>query len=210
MKKSNPFIYVVILWALVVAFVLVYMNRDMPKATGTISASYEFNSPNVEEKIADESEDEDEIEFQIETENEIKTELITEPETASFFEITDSDRYIIECVVAGESKGESIRGKKLVAQCIMNAMIRNSWDAETVRVQYQYAGWDSELKNTNPELWGEVEFAVSEVFDEGNLETYEPILYFYAPAYSSGSWHENNLEYVLTEGGHKFFKLKGE
>ena len=131
-------------------------------------------------------------------------------ESVPFFEISESDRYTIECIVAGESKGESIGGKKLVAQCIMNAMIRNDWDAETVRIQYKYAGWDSELENTNPELWGEVEFAVSEVFDKGNLETYEPILYFYAPKWSSGSWHENNLEYVLTEGGHKFFKLKGE
>ena len=208
MKKSNSFIYVVILWAIVVACVLVYMNSGMPKATGTISASYEFDSPNAEEMIEVESEDEDE--FQIETENEIKTEPTTEPETTSFFKITDCDRYTIECIVAGESKGESIRGKKLVAQCIMNAMIRNNWDAETVRVQYQYAGWDSELENTNPELWAEVEFAVSEVFDKGNLETYESILYFYAPKWSSGSWHENNLEYVLTEGGHKFFKLRGE
>lgn len=208
MKKSNPFIYAVILWAIVVVCVLVYMNRGMPKTTGTISASYEFDSPNVEEIIEVESEDEDE--FQIETENAIKTEPITEPETTPFFKITDSDRYTIECIVAGESKGESLRGKKLVAQCIMNAMIHNNWDAETVRVQYKYAGWDSELENTNPELWEEIEFAVSEVFDKGNLETYEPILYFYAPKWSSGSWHENNLEYVLTEGGHKFFKLRGE
>lgn len=127
-----------------------------------------------------------------------------------FFEISDADRYTIECIVAGEAKGESFVGMKLVAQCIMNAMIRNDWDAETVRVEYQYSGWDPDLENSNSDVWTQIELAVSEVFDEGNLETYEPILYFYAPAYSSGSWHENNLEYVLTEGGHRFFKLKGE
>lgn len=131
-------------------------------------------------------------------------------EDIPFFEINDTDRYIIECIIAGESKGESLKGKKLVAQCMMNAMIRNNWDAETVRIQYQYAGWDPDLEITNPEIWKEIEFAVSEVFDKGNFETYEPILYFYAPKYSSGSWHENNLKYVLTEGGHKFFKLKDE
>lgn len=206
MRKSNLFIYAVILWAIVVAFILAYMNRDAQNTTDTISASYEFNSPNVEEMTEVEAENEIEINSQVKTE----AEPVVELEPTPFFEITNSDRYIIECVVAGESKGESLRGKKLVAQCIMNAMIRNDWDAETVRIQYKYAGWDSELENSNPELWEEIEFAVSEVFDKGNLETYEPILYFYAPKWSSGSWHENNLEYVLTEGGHKFFKLKGE
>ena len=124
-----------------------------------------------------------------------------------YFSISETDRYIIECVVAGEAKGESFKGMKLVAQCILNAMSLNSWDAETVRIEYQYGGWDSELENTNPEIWKQIELAVSEVFDFGIFETEEPILYFYAPKYSSGSWHENNLIYVLTEGGHKFFKL---
>ena len=168
---------------------------------------------NTKEKIENETqpkiiEKKDVYYSELQNSNSEKNEVIIED--IPFFEISDTDRYIIECVVAGESKGESLRGKKLVAQCIMNAMIRNNWDAETVRIQYQYAGWEPELKNKNPEVWAEVELAVSEVFDEGNLETYESILYFYAPAYSSGSWHENNLEYVLTEGGHKFFKLPGE
>lgn len=36
-------------------------------------------------------------------------------------------------------------------------------------------------------------------------------MFFYAPKYSAGTWHESspNLEYVCTIGGHKFFKLKG-
>ena len=138
----------------------------------------------------------------------IETYAVADP--TPFFEISDADRYTIECIVAGEAKGESFTGMKLVTQCIMNAMVRNDWDAETVRIEYQYSGWDPGLENSNPDVWTQVELAVSEVFDEGNLETYEPILYFYAPAYSSGNWHENNLEYVLTEGGHKFFKLQGE
>lgn len=125
----------------------------------------------------------------------------------SFYNISEKDRYIIECIVAGEAKGESFKGMKLVAQCIMNAMMINNWDAETVRIQYKYSGWDPQLENENLKIWEQIELAVSDVFDNGNLETQEPILYFYAPQYSSGTWHENNLEYVLTEGGHKFFKL---
>ena len=159
-----------------------------------------MDSPNPNLKSADEIQNEiDNLESEGEDKNSIP-----------FFYITDEDRHIIHGIVAGESKGESIRGKKLVAQCIMNAMIRNNWDAETVRIEYKYAGWEPELEKTNPDLWAEVIEAVADVFDNGNLETYEPILYFYAPNYAYSHWHENELTYVLTEGGHKFFKLPGE
>lgn len=185
------FILSCILWGLVVVCVVIYILK-----------------PNEESNIENEN-------TQVETIEEKAVhysvaESYATIEFVPFYEISESNRYIVECVVAGESKGESFKGKKLVAQCIMNAMIRNNWDAETVRVQYQYAGWEPELENNNPEIWAEVELAVSEVFDKGNLETYEPILYFYNPDKGYSKFHEEDLTYVLSEGEHKFFKLKGE
>ncbi len=118
--------------------------------------------------------------------------------------ISDEDRYIVECIVAGEAKGESYKGKKLVAQCIYNAMLRDGLSAKEVKSKFQYSGWDEDLKSTNLEAYNEVKMAISEVFDFGMFEVDDDILYFYAPKYCKGDWHESQ-RFVIEEGGHKFF-----
>lgn len=100
-------------------------------------------------------------------------------------------------MVMGEANGESYDGKILVAQCIYNACVKDDLQPSQVREQYQYSGW-----NENPSK--DVQEVVTAVFDYGYQLTDEPILYFYAPKYSSGGFHETQ-RYVLTEGGHKFF-----
>ena len=83
MRKSNPFIYVVIPWAIIVAFVLVCVNRDAQNTTDTISTNYEFNSSNVEEMA--EVKSEIERESQVETKVKVESESIVEPEPTPFF-----------------------------------------------------------------------------------------------------------------------------
>ena len=124
-----------------------------------------------------------------------------------FFNLTETDRKTIQYIVAGEAKGEPMEGKMAVAQCILNGMVKSGWSAERVRIEYQYSGWDDELENTNSEAWAEVVEAVSRVFDDGELISDKPILYFYAPEYSSGKWHET-LEFSFELSGHRFFYLK--
>ena len=124
-----------------------------------------------------------------------------------FFNLTETDRKTIQYIVAGEAKGEPMEGKMAVAQCILNGMVKSDWSAERVRIEYQYSGWDDELENTNSEAWAEVVEAVSRVFDDGELISDKPILYFYAPEYSSGKWHET-LEFSFELSGHRFFYLK--
>ena len=124
-----------------------------------------------------------------------------------FFNLTETDRKTIQYIVAGEAKGEPMEGKMAVAQCILHGMIKSDWSAERVRIEYQYSGWDDELENTNSEAWAEVVEAVSRVFDDGELISDKPILYFYAPEYSSGKWHET-LEFSFELSGHRFFYLK--
>ena len=124
----------------------------------------------------------------------------------SFFEISKEEKEIICNIVAGEAKGESVEGKMAVAQCICNAMLKDGLSAIEVKNQYQYFGWDSELKNTNSELWVEIENAVYRVFDNGEVVSDKPILYFYAPKYVKSKWHES-LSHALTIGGHRFFYL---
>lgn len=126
------------------------------------------------------------------------------PEPEVWFPISESERKTIEYIVSGEAKGESFKGKKLVAQCIYSAMKCDELSAEEVRIQYQYSGWDENLEFENPEAYAEVQKAVSEVFDDGLLEVNDWIFWFYAPKYCSGSWHETQ-RFVIEEGGHKFF-----
>lgn len=124
----------------------------------------------------------------------------------SFFEISKEEKEIICGIVAGEAKGESVEGKMAVAQCICNAMLKDGLSAIEVKNQYKYSGWDSELKNTNPELWSEIENAVNRVFDNGEVVSDKPILFFYAPKYVKSRWHET-LSHAVTIGGHRFFYL---
>ena len=123
-----------------------------------------------------------------------------------FYPITEDDRYVIECIVAGEAKGEPIEGKMAVAQCLLNAMAKDGLSASDVRKKYQYSGWDDELQNSNPDCWAEVCEAVSRVFDDGEFVSENPILYFYAPKRVYSRWHES-LNHAVTIGGHKFFYL---
>lgn len=114
------------------------------------------------------------------------------------FELSDEERRVVENIVMGEAEGESWDGKVLVAQCILNAALKDGIQPSEVRTKYKYSGW-----NENPSY--EVKMVVTAVFDNGHTVTDEPILYFYAPKYSEGRFHETQC-YVLTEGGHKFFK----
>ena len=93
-----------------------------------------------------------------------------------------------------------------VAQCILHGMVKSDWSAERVRIEYQYSGWDDELENANPEACAEVVEAVSRVFDDGELISDKPILYFYAPKHSDGKWHKT-LEFAFEISGHRFFYL---
>ena len=121
-------------------------------------------------------------------ENEIQILNLTMVEYSNppFFNLTEADRKTIQYIVAGEAKGEPMEGKMAVAQCILHGMVKSGWSAERVRIEYQYSGWDDELENANPEAWAEVVEAVSRVFDDGELISDKPILYFYAPKYSDG------------------------
>lgn len=123
-----------------------------------------------------------------------------------FYTITENDRYVVECIVAGEAKGEPLEGKMAVAQCLLNAMVKDNLSASGAHKKYQYSGWDDELQDLNPDCWAEVCEAVSRVFDDGEFVSENPILYFYAPKRGYSRWHES-LNHAVTIGGHKFFYL---
>lgn len=159
----------------------------------------------------------------------------TEPKTSTYryaylIHLTDSERHVVESIVAGESGNQPFDGKKLVAQAIYNAMLRDNISPSQVRKQYSYSGYKDidEFEKECLKAYGntnaadECRQAVKEIFDNYSMPTDDFVLFFYAPAHSKGTWHENAktlkpITYVNEDGSttnyigsHKFFALKDE
>lgn len=137
----------------------------------------------------------------------IKEDVVTEkPEEKPQirYQLTDEERSIVERVVMTEAGDQSLLGQMAVAQCILNtAEATGQRPDAVVTAPKQYARPADADK-----VSADVKYSVSLVFDKGDFVTEEPIRFFYAPKYSSGSWHESALEYVDTFDDHRFFKVK--
>ena len=139
--------------------------------------------------------------IETETDKEVDAEKAVEPiKDEPIFHLTDYERWVAECIVMGESGGESYEGQILVAQCILNACLKNDIQPSEVKTKYKYSGWKE-----NPTK--SVKKAVSVVFDLGEKIVDEPILYFYAPSLCESKWHETQI-FIVESGGHRFFKEK--
>lgn len=162
--------------------------------------------------------------------------LTSEPEQTSTYRyaylihLTDSERHVVESIVAGESGNQPFVGKKLVCQAIYNGMLRDNMSPSQVRKQYSYDGYKDidEFEKECLKAYGntnaadECRQAVKEIFDNYSMPTDDFVLFFYAPAHSKGTWHENAktlkpITYINEDGsttnyigGHKFFALKDE
>lgn len=159
----------------------------------------------------------------------------TESKTSTYryaylIHLTDSERHVVESIVAGESGNQPFVGKKLVGQAVYNAMLRDNMSPSQVRKQYSYDGYKDidEFEKECLKAYGntnaadECRQAVKEIFDNYSMPTDDFVLFFYAPAHSKGTWHENAktlkpITYVNEDGsttnyigGHKFFALKNE
>lgn len=139
---------------------------------------------------------------QIDTNMAIKIE--NEKRASAHFYLTDYERAVVEYIVAGEAGYESYEGKWAVAQCILNGCLRNGAQPSEVKTAYKYSGWKTNLKSESPEDWVEVQEVVSRVFDYGEMCVDDFILWFYAPKYSRGGWH-NTQRFVTQIGGHRFY-----
>lgn len=148
----------------------------------------------------------DEVKHQIK--NKIETEVDSKADSQAIkpvkdkviFNLTDYERWVVECMVMGESGGEPYEGQVLIAQCILNACLKDNIQPSEVKTAYKYSGWKE-----NPTK--SVKKAVSAVFDLGEKIVDEPILYFYAPLLCQSKWHETQI-FVVEFGGHRFFKEK--
>ena len=113
--------------------------------------------------------------------------------------IEGKDRDILERLVMGEAGDQGFEGTALVAQCIRDMYILGNFKSiESVRVNCGYSG---SLKRTpNQDSIDAVNF----IFDQGGYAVKHRILYFYAPKYSKGTFH-NTQNNIIDYGGHRFF-----
>lgn len=125
----------------------------------------------------------------------------SEPDApAPRYYLTEDERFLVESVVMAEAGCEPFEGQMLVAQCILNAAEKTGDAPSQIVIDYQYApGHQTPSPN--------VRDAVAAVFDDGQVVTDEPILFFYAPALVTSEWHESQ-DFVIELGGHRFFAEK--
>ncbi|HEX3027703.1 MAG TPA: cell wall hydrolase [Clostridia bacterium] len=116
-----------------------------------------------------------------------------------YFPISDLERLEIERCVMAEAGAECFQGQMAVAQCILDGAIRDGISPVEALDAYGYTSARKEPSDS-------VRSAVSAVFDRGEMAVDGEILYFYAPLFAEGEWHEENAVYVATIGGHRFFR----
>lgn len=168
--------------------IMIETNDKLIDESITVNTTY-----NDEQLIEDETIKDNIVETTEKIEDDIKVETKLEPA----FYLNDYERRIVECVVMGEAGAESYEGQVLVAQCLLNGCIKEGVQPSVIRRKYKYSGWKDNPTDS-------VKKAVSAVFDDGYKITNEFILYFYAPKYVKGKWHETQ-RFVIEEGNHRFF-----
>lgn len=187
----------------------------MAIGVGSNNKVAEFSRPTEIETTEREAVD---LEFEIEVESETTEPVVTKPTTTPeptvttteptepepVFELSDYERWVVCCMVAGEAGAEPYEGKWAVAQCIYQACVREEMTPSQIRKAYQYSGWNESIQYNHPELWAEIEEVVSRVFDYGELYVEDEILYFYAFNWCTSNWHES-MRFVCEVGGHRFF-----
>lgn len=205
MKKNKmDFLYriVIIIWFVFMLFIIYFALKNAPMITNNIESypiSFAPIFPTNHNQINSY------------LENEANTNKENDNENVVFFYLSENEKYIVESIVCGEAGNQPYNGKVAVANCILNACIKENMRPQEIQSLYQYAGWkpieefESECMAAygNTVLADEVREAVSQVFDKGDILNDE-MLWFYAPNVSYSSWHESQ-KYIMTVGAHKFF-----
>lgn len=113
--------------------------------------------------------------------------------------VTGRDREILENLVFGEAGNQGFIGCALVAQAIRDMYILGNFDSiDAVRRNCGYSG--SISKGTNQDAKDAVAF----IFDQGGYAVKHRVLYFYAPQYSAGKFH-NTQNFIIEYKDHRFF-----
>lgn len=128
---------------------------------------------------------------------------------ANLIHLTQSERYTVYSVLAGEVGSASYRDKLLVAQCFYDGLVYNKCTPKQLS-DSQYDGYKDfnkfkeECIKCNKTYYEDIIKAVEEVFDKGNVPVDEFILYFYGYKGYTSKWHETQKLIEQTDV-HKYF-----
>ena len=139
---------------------------------------------------------------------------------ANLASITNDERYLAYCIIAGEVGPCSYKDKLYVAQCLYNAKVRCKLTAGDhkghslfdIRSEYGYAGYTDfnafkqECINSGVTYYEDIIKAVNEVFDNFNMPSDEFVLYFYNPKKCKSGFHESQ-KFIEQTSAHKYFAL---
>lgn len=179
--------------------------------------SVQYDSKPVESTNA---EAENNSQIEAETKPEIKTESQSTStyRYANLASLTNDERYLAYCIIAGEVGSCSYRDKLYVAESLYNAKVRcklsdHKYSLSHVRSEYGYEGYKDfnafkqECINCGVNYYEDIVKAVNEVFDNFNMPSQEFVLFFHS-GYSK--WHQNAKTIYLVEdtGAHKYYALK--
>lgn len=140
-------------------------------------------------------------------ESEIEVEIKNvepEPEPEDYYQLSDNERYIVECMVAGEAGAEGIQEMRLVAQTILQNCIDENELPSVIRKTYSYSGW-KEINSMPEDVQASVKSAVDSIFVNGDMAVDAPIKVFYNSNLMYSSWHEAQVFICETESGTRFF-----
>lgn len=131
----------------------------------------------------------------------------TNPSGRPVMNLSAQELYVVESLVAGEAGNQPYKGMQAVAQCIMNAMLKDKLTPSQVRSQYKYSGWHdiNKFYSANPTQGQLVKDAVASVFFRGETVTDAYILWFCNPSITGrNNWHfTQNL--IMEIDDHAFF-----
>ena len=198
-------------------------NSTIPELTNDVTVyNIEAESVQYDSKPVEPTNAETENSSQIETETKPETKTESQPTStyryANLVSITNDERYLAYCIIAGEVGSCSYRDKLYVAECLYNAKVRcklsdHKYSLSHVRSEYGYEGYKDfnafkqECINCGVNYYEDIVKAVNEVFDNFNMPSQEFVLFFHA-GYSK--WHQNAKTIYLVEdtGAHKYYALK--
>ena len=126
-----------------------------------------------------------------------------QPHRDSGKKLTDEERIAIERIVMCEAGGEGEKGQMMVAQCILEGMLRYDFTIEEYKDCYKV------MSTSYSNVTDEVRSSVSRVFDNGERVTEAKADLWYNPAITPSPWNEEQ-QYVTTIGSHRFFWMLDE
>ena len=196
-------------------------NSAIPEPTNDVTVynieaeSVQYDNDSIEPTNA---EAEIENDSQIEAETKTESQPTSTYRYANLVSLTNDERYLAYCIIAGEVGSCSYRDKLYVAECLYNAKVRcklsdHKYSLSHVRSEYGYEGYKDfnafkqECINCGVNYYEDIVKAVNEVFDNFNMPSQDFVLFFHA-GYSK--WHQNAKTIYLVEdtGAHKYYALK--